>query len=181
MKIALKLFCLHLGVAFFLMFSCPSVGGQAPYQILEALGFTVLKGTPIDFELPDLSGGKTSLSAFRGKWVLLVFWATWCGPCVEEMPALEALYREHKARGFSVVGASVDTDQALPKNFQFENQISFPLLHDPSGSVSSKYQASALPTLYVISPDWKLAGILQGAKDWNSQVVRQNLQALLKH
>jgi peroxiredoxin len=146
---------------------------------LENLGFTLLQAKPIDFTLDAVKGAPVSLKDYRGKWVLLAFWATWCGPCNEEMPQLESLYRKFKKDGLSILGVSVDQDRAPVEKFQSEKEISFPLLLDSDSAVASKYLASALPTLYVISPDWKLAGVMRGARDWSSPETLKQVAALL--
>ena len=85
-------------LTFTLFLVCPLLFAVAsdPSGQLENLGFTLLQGAPIDFELPNLEGRKETLRNYRGKWIWLAFWATWCGPCNEEIPALDALYRQYK-------------------------------------------------------------------------------------
>ena len=70
--------------------------------------FQKTNSTPIDFRLQDLNGANISLSDFRGKWILINFWATWCGPCRMEMPTLESLHQEFKDENFVILGVSVD-------------------------------------------------------------------------
>ena len=168
-------------ILFFSFLVVDAWGRDSAHEKLAQLGFTLLQGTPIDFELAGLDDSKQSLQSFRGKWIWLVFWATWCGPCTDEMPALESLYRKFKQKGLSVLGVSVDQDRNAVQRFVNENKITFPIVTDGEGSVSSKYRASALPTLYVISPDWKLVGILRGARDWSSQQTSEDLSVLLQN
>ena len=95
----------------------------------------------VDFKLADTFGNKVSLSAYHGKLVLLNFWATWCAPCVAEMPALERLYKKLNARGFEILAVSVDPadSRAEVQNFVSETGISFPVLHDPEISIPPLY------------------------------------------
>jgi len=172
-------FLLSLGLAFLLL-PVPAIARAGASGTLESLGFTLLQAEPIDFELPRLEGAKQSLRGLRGKWIWLAFWASWCGPCVEELPVLEKLHRELGKSGLAILAVSVDQDRSSAESFARDKGLTLPILLDTSGSVAAKYRASALPTLYVISPDWKLAGILQGAKNWDTEETRSSLKALLR-
>ncbi|BAJ63874.1 TlpA family protein disulfide reductase [Anaerolinea thermophila] len=110
-------------------------------------------GKPMaDFELVDLNGKVHRLSDFRGKPVVLNFWATWCPPCNEEMPVFEAY---HKQLGDEVVfiGINYMEDVATVQNFVEANQITFQVLLDPAGKASDKYYVQAYPTTFFIDKD----------------------------
>src|SRR3989337_2651577 len=83
-----------------------------------------LKPAPA-FELPDINGKKVSLTDFKGKVVLINFWATWCGPCKAEMPSLNSLYSTFKNEGFVVLAVSIDTSEKPVKSFVSEKGIAF--------------------------------------------------------
>ena len=119
-----------------------------------------------DFSLPALAGADGSLSDYRGSWVLLTFWATWCGPCRSELPTLEALHRSYENEGLVVVGVSVDTDSAPVAPFVAQMELSFPNYWDGSGRVGSSYLAASIPMTYLIDPDGRVAGLARGARDW---------------
>ncbi len=107
----------------FLFFSpLPALEAAAAGNAQESL-----KPAPI-FALPDINGKKVSLSDFKGKVVLINFWATWCGPCKAEMPSLNSLYSTFKNEGFVVLAVSIDTSEKPVKSFVSEKGIAFPVL-----------------------------------------------------
>lgn len=114
------------------------------------------------FELATLDGSKRSLSDFRGKTILLNFWATWCGPCVSEMGALERLYKTHREKGFEVVGINVDAEQNDEgvRKFVQENGITFTILRDPELKMPEVYRLTGFPESFFIGPDGTLRNFL---------------------
>ncbi|MBF0205360.1 MAG: TlpA family protein disulfide reductase [Oligoflexia bacterium] len=167
--------------------SNPSQPSQL-FGLLQEMGFNILNVPASDFELPMVLNGAGNgskvgkLSDYKGRWLWVVFWATWCGPCVQEMPSLESLYQEQKDKNFSVVGVTVDQgDQARPgiQRFLREKRITFPNFHDVNSEVSKVYQSSAVPSIYLISPDWRLVGIFRGANNWDTPEVISGVTRLL--
>ena len=153
-----------------------------PIELLRQMGFSVFTSPVINFELKDLDGADVSLESYRGKWIFITFWATWCGPCRTEMPSLEGLYQEFKDENFAVLGVSIDTSgKAGVKKFVRRGGLTFPILLDDQNVVASKYRASSVPSMYVISPDWKLVGLFRGAANWESSVVLKNLKKLITY
>lgn len=130
-----------------------------------------------DFTLPLLAGGSGSLSDFQGKWVLLTFWASWCGPCRTEMPTLERLHQQREEAGIAVVGVSLDSSRDLADSFARELNLSFPQFWDEKGSVGGDYRASAIPLTYVIDPGGRIVGTSRGARDWSA--LEPMLESLL--
>ena len=128
------------------------------------------KSPAADFRLPDLFGGESALSDYQGSWVILTFWASWCGPCRAEMPSLEHLHRQRGDQGLAVVGVSLDTSIDAARQFAEEMDLTFPLLWDDEGSVASDYRAHAIPMSYVIDPNGGLVGIATGARDWSQSI-----------
>jgi len=118
----------------------------------------------------SLTGDYIELSDFQGEVVLVNLWATWCGPCRVELPALEKLHRSYHDRGFSVLGVSVDGErgEAEVRKMVRSLGLSYPILLDPSGRSSTAYQASGYPTSVLVGRDgrvrWRRAGALT-AKD----------------
>jgi len=113
----------------------PEIGAQAP-----------------DFALRDLEGNEVRLSDYRGRTVLLTFWATWCGPCRLEMPTFEGRYQELKDEGFTVLGLNYDEPVEDVSAFRDELGLSFPLLLDPGGSVQRLYRIRGYPSSIFIDP-----------------------------
>ncbi|MEE9358786.1 TlpA disulfide reductase family protein [Candidatus Vondammii sp. HM_W22] len=112
---------------------------------------------PIDFTLPDLDGKERSLSDFRGKWVLVNYWATWCPPCLAEMPELELFHNQHKEKDAMVIGVAMDDmDSKRLKVFLERQFISYPILQRSSGTHTELGTVPALPTSYLISPEGEI-------------------------
>ena len=120
-----------------------------------------------NFTLKNLDGKEISLSKFRGKYVLINFWATWCGPCKIEMPSLEALYGRFKDKNFALLAISNDMFGAnIVKPFVKAHKINFPILLDQRLKVSNAFGVVSLPTTFMIDPQGKIIGALFGAEDW---------------
>lgn len=119
-------------------------------------GATVGKIAP-DFTLTDLDGDTVNLSDLRGIPVMLNFWATWCGPCRNEMPYIQEIYEQWQDRGLVIF--AINQGEDFPKVYQFmqSNNLSFPVLLDTNGNVSSKYEIRGIPTTFFIDED----GIIQ--------------------
>ena len=119
-----------------------------------------------DFELPDLAGGSSSLSDYYGSWVVLTFFATWCGPCRSELPTLETLHQQRSADGIVVLGVSVDDPGAALDDFVRQLRLTFPILWDKTKQVGATYRASSIPISYLVSPEGQLVGVSRGSRDW---------------
>ncbi|HYQ47687.1 MAG TPA: TlpA disulfide reductase family protein [Thermodesulfovibrionales bacterium] len=103
-----------------------------------------------DFTLKDLQGRPLSLFALKGKVVLLNFWATWCPPCKAEMPSMNKLYNDIKARGFEVISISTDNSLSTIREFLSKNRLDFPVLFDENKSVTRLYHVFSMPTTFLI-------------------------------
>lgn len=133
-----------------------------------------------DFVLRDLHGSAVSLKSQRGRVVLLNFWATWCGPCRVEMPAMERLYQEFKDRGFEVLAVSTDAQgRAVTKPFRDSLGLTFPILHDPDFQTGITYGARTLPMTFLVDRDGLIRHRIFGARDWHSPEARRLIEMLL--
>ena len=123
--------------------------------------------------LPALERGTIDLSQWRGRTVLLNIWATWCGPCREEMPALERLSQALAPDRYAIVGISIDADRNLAREFARKLGVTFPLAIDASGTITrAVLGVSALPDTLVIGPDGRLAARVRGYVDWSPAALQ---------
>jgi N-acetylneuraminic acid mutarotase/thiol-disulfide isomerase/thioredoxin len=126
---------------------------------------TFLNKKIIDFTFYDLKGNKYTLSSFKGKIVLLNFWATWCGPCRMEVPILEKIYKKYKDRGFEIIAVSLDTNQDNLKSFLKQNQMSFLIVSDREGKLANQYKIEAIPTSFLIDKNLNIIKVYIGIID----------------
>ncbi len=133
-----------------------------------------------DFSLTDPEGKKISIKDFRGKTVFLNFWATWCEPCREEMPAMEKLYQEHKNNNFVVLAVNVKDRKQEALAFVKELKLTYPIVFDPNAEVASVYGAWGLPTTYLIGPKGEGLARGWGPAEWYSPAARNLIKELLE-
>jgi cytochrome c biogenesis protein CcmG/thiol:disulfide interchange protein DsbE len=132
------------------------------------------------FELPPVGGGAPiALASLRGRPVLVSFWATWCKPCEDEMPAMERLYRSLHGSGFELLAVSVDTGEPEVVTFRDRLGITFPILHDPDRRVSHRYQALRFPESWLIGPDGTLVARFIGPREWDAPEYEARIRSLL--
>ena len=114
----------------------PLVGGPAP-----------------QFELKTMTGQNFKLSDFKGRFVVLNFWATWCVPCIKEMPEFEKAHRLSEKNNITIIGVNLGESKNPVKKFIEDHRLSFPILLDGFGNTTEKYRVRSLPVTYFISPD----------------------------
>lgn len=118
------------------------------------------------FTVPALQHGAIKLQAYRGKVVVLNFWATWCPPCVEETPSLEAFAQRVKDDGVIVLGVSVDEHEPALKKFAADYHLTYPIGRDPGGALAAHYGTYKFPETYIIDRTGRVAEKIIGAMDW---------------
>ena len=134
-----------------------------------------------DFALPDLSGTRVNLSDLRGKRaVFLNFWASWCPSCQEEMPTMEKLYKQFKARGLEIVAVSIDQRKADVANFVKRHELTFPVLLDPDGKVAQAYRVTKIPTHYFIDRKGVIRSREVGSKDWSKPETWKTVEEIIR-
>jgi len=133
-----------------------------------------------DFTLPALDGGTVRLSDLSGRVVVLNFWATWCGPCVKEMPTLEHLETQLGDKGLSVLAVSLDMgDPKRVETFVKGYGWRLAVLLDPLAQVGDQYAIRVMPTTYVIGPDGNILGRSFGALEWDTPAAVALMESLL--
>ena len=160
----------------------------ALYAAVRVFGgdlFPVAPGSKApDFRATTMDAGpvKTkNITDYRGQVVLLNMWATWCGPCKQEMPGIEALHRSLGPQGLRVVAVSVDDpglDDAIRK-FVADYKLSFEILHEGSGKIEHDYQTSGIPETFLIGKDGVIRKRVIGAAQWNSEANVSLVRGLL--
>ena len=134
-----------------------------------------------DFALWDLDGSMRNLASFRGRVVLLNFWATWCPPCQTEMVSMEELYQAYKDHGFEVVAVSSDVQGAeVVQPFVTQLHLSFTTLLDATGEVTRLYGVTSLPTTYLLDRQGRLVTVAIGGHDWAKTEAHALITSLLE-
>ena len=136
-----------------------------------------------DFALEDMDGEIHRLSDLRGRVVMVNFWATWCPPCREEMPSMEAVYQGLKDEGFQVLAVNQweSPDQVFPYMGQLDVYPSFPVLFDRDSSVAEAYGVKGLPTTVLIDPQGRVVYRAVGGRNFNHAEVRALIRGLMEH
>ena len=159
-------------------------GGFAAAHALRDELFPVTLGSqapPFEASTLDAQPVSRTLDDYRGKVVILNIWATWCGPCIVEMPTLEALHQAFKDTDLRIVAVSIDqaeTDHAI-REFVDRLGVTFEVVHDPEGDITRDYQAMGYPATFVIGRDGIIRKKVIGAADWNSEGNRALVRQLL--
>ena len=133
-----------------------------------------------DFTLPMPGGGTFRLSEHRGKVIMVNFWATWCPPCLEEMPAMDRLYRRHKDAGFTLVAVSVDADGAKVTPFLTSHKLTFPVGLDPKMELANTYGVRALPSSFIVDRGGNLAALAIGPRHWDDNAAHSLVEAMAR-
>lgn len=134
-----------------------------------------------DVTLHGLDGKTVTLSQFKGKVVMLNFWATWCPPCREEMPSMEALYQKVKGNpDFVILAVSIDKEADTVKDFMKKNNYTLPVFHDPNQEAGAVYGITGVPETFLIDKKGMIAEKVIGPLDWTKPEVASFIQDLLK-
>jgi len=141
-------------------------------DMLYKAGFSVPRTelAATDFTLQTLDGKKVTLASYKGKLVFLSFWATWCGPCKQELPSIQALYEKLKGKGFTVVAVDLAEGGKTVNEFVKANGMTFPVLLDTDGKVGGTYEARSIPTNYLLDRNGKILARIVGydGTEWTS-------------
>jgi len=133
-----------------------------------------------DFSLQDMDGNQHSLKDFRGKVVIINFWATWCPPCRAELPSMNRGWAKIKDQGIVMLAVNVGEDEYTIFSFQGDYPIDFPVLLDLKGEVINDWPILGLPTTFVVDKQGKLVYRAVGGREWDSDVLLNKIRALAK-
>ena len=134
----------------------------------------------IDFKLDTPAGTSVKLSSYAGKVVLLNFWATWCPPCRNEIPSIEALYTKFKDQGFVVLGVDLQEDPASVSDFVKKYAMTYPVVLDQTGQVASEYGARGIPLSFLIDRKGQITSGAIGGREWSGPETEALVKALLQ-
>lgn len=138
-----------------------------------------LSGPAPGFSLKTIEGKTVQLSDYKGQVVMINFWASWCGPCREEMPLLEAMYSSYKKAGFVLLGITIDENINDAKEFLGKSPVTFPILSDNKGKVASLYKNRAMPSSYFIDRQGNLAYLHKGYRPGDEKSYKSTIKSLL--
>jgi peroxiredoxin len=141
----------------------------------------VAPATPApDFTLRTMGGPNVRLAEQRGQVVLVNFWASWCGPCRQEMPHLNRLYDKYRAAGFQLLAVNIDDDTRAAADLAGKLGVRFPVLYDTDKKVSRLYDLTAMPATVLIDRDGNVRYLHRGYREGFEQKYEQQLRELLK-
>jgi len=154
--------------------------------LLAALSFNAtsiaatLQSPAPDFTLKSRSGENLKLSELRGEVVMVNFWASWCGPCRQEMPLLDQLYKRFSPMGFTILGVNVEEDSAEAEKVLGEIPVSFPILFDSRNQVSKAYDINAMPSTFLVDRDGKVRYLHKGYKPGYEDEYQRQISELIR-
>jgi thiol-disulfide isomerase/thioredoxin len=137
-------------------------------------------GPAPDFNLGARGGKNLALSELKGQVVMINFWATWCGPCRQEMPLLEQMYKKYRPMGFTLLGVNVEPDPAGAEDWLKQTPVTFPILFDRENRVSKLYNVSGMPSSVLIDRKGNLRYLHRGYKPGDENTYLNHIRALVK-
>lgn len=165
-----KPFVYPLIILVFLSLSAPIFAASKAWYAprLAKLGFYVFDSafTQPDFKVADLAGAQKSRNSLKGKVVLLNFWATWCAPCKEEIPSIDALSKAMKGKNFEVFAVSLGEDSQTVQGFVDDQKISFPVYLDPRNTLARNYASQGIPTTYILDKEGRFIAGMVGSYNY---------------
>jgi peroxiredoxin len=133
-----------------------------------------------DFALKSSTGENLRLSEYRGDVVMINFWATWCGPCRQEMPLLDDLYAKYQRVGFTLLGVNIDDDSRRAMKMIEDLGVSFPVLFDETKSVSKLYEVEAMPVTVLVDKQGVVRHVHHGYKPGYEEKYLTEIRSLLR-
>ena len=132
------------------------------------------------FTLAARGGKDVSLAQYQGQVVMINFWASWCGPCRQEMPLLESIYKKYNKLGFTLLGVNVEPDSKAADDWLKATPVSFPILYDKDSKVSKLYDVDGMPSTVIIDRTGKLRVLHRGYKPGDENEYLDSIRALIR-
>jgi thiol-disulfide isomerase/thioredoxin len=137
-------------------------------------------GPAPQFTLGSRAGSKISLAQYKGQVVMLNFWASWCGPCRQEMPLLENIYKKYNKMGFTLIGVNVEPDSTAAEGFLKQTPVSFPVIYDKDSTVSKAYDVSGMPSTVIIDRKGNIRVLHRGYKPGDENEYLDSIRSLVR-
>jgi peroxiredoxin len=132
------------------------------------------------FTLSARGGSNISLAQYKGQVVMLNFWASWCGPCRQEMPLLESIYKKYSRLGFTLIGVNVEPDSNAANEWLKQTPVSFPILYDKESKVSRMYDVAGMPSTVIIDRTGKVRMLHRGYKPGDENEYLDSVRTLVR-
>jgi len=132
------------------------------------------------FTLASRAGQDVSLTQYKGQVVMINFWASWCGPCRQEMPLLESIYKKYNKMGFTMLGVNVEPDSNAANEWLKATPVSFPILYDRDSKVSKLYDVAGMPSTVIIDRSGKLRVLHRGYKPGDENEYLDSIRTLIR-
>jgi peroxiredoxin len=132
------------------------------------------------FTLGSSAGSSVSLAQYKGQVVMLNFWASWCGPCRQEMPLLESIYKKYNRMGFTLIGVNVEPDSNAANQWLKQTPVSFPILYDKDSKVSKLYDVAGMPSTVIIDRTGKVRVLHRGYKPGDENEYLDSIRTLVR-
>src|SRR5580658_9384323 len=150
-------------------------------MVLASTAFAADAGGPAPaFTLTAVTGEQSGLSQYKGQVVMVNFWATWCGPCQQEMPLLDQMYKKYKPAGFTLIGVNVDKEAPPVKQLLERKPVSFPVLLDPANQVSKAYHVDEMPSSVIIDRKGQIRFVHRGCKPGDENQYQDLIRKLIR-
>ena len=154
---------------------------MSAFLLANSTGWTAsISGPAPNFTLKSLSGKNMKLSELSGNVVLINFWASWCGPCLQEMPLLNKIHKKYEPLGFTVLGVNVEENSSNARAFLADRGVDFPILLDTANKVSKLYDVVAMPTTVVVDRDGNMRFLHKGYKPGDEAEYRKMVKKLVR-